>query len=91
MTYPIHLNFGRVREVDPSNGMTSHDFEIVAFNHFGVDFWINQNGGHSTPKEHRGFVNYYFNLWHDTLKHCAKVGSEPCFDSFMGAVAQGDC
>ena len=89
--YNINLNFGRTRQVDAYHGMTTFDFEIVAFKHFGVDFWINQNGGHSTPKEHRGFVNYYFNLWNDSLKHGAKVGAEPCFTSFMCAVSRGEC
>ena len=33
-------------------------------------------------------LNYFYNLWNETLRHAAKVGGgEPCFDSFMAKIA----
>ncbi len=81
--YKLHLNFGRVREVDPCDGMTSHDFDIVAYKWFGIDFWINQEGGHATPKEHSRSVMYYFNLWHETMKQNRKCGQSYDFAAFI--------
>ena len=89
--YSIDLNFGRTRQVDAYHGMTTSDFDIIAYKDFGVDFSIGNDGDHATDFEKKRNVNYYFNLWNDSLRHGAKVGSEPCFTSFMCAVARGDC
>ena len=91
MTYKLNLNFGRSREIDPCNMMTSHDFEIVAFKWFGIDWWINLEGGHATQKEHDGYVMYYFNLWHETMKQNRKCGQSYDFPAYMTAILDGKC
>ena len=91
MTYEIPLNFGRTRVVDPCNGMTALDFSIVAYRNFGLDFWISSGGELAGEYEHRNAVNYYFNLWGDTLKHDNKTGKAHNFDAFMYAILEGNC
>tara|TARA_R110002020_G_scaffold264712_2_gene479400 strand:+ start:573 stop:848 length:276 start_codon:yes stop_codon:yes gene_type:complete len=91
MTYTLQLNFGRSREINPCDMMTSSDFDIVAFKWFGIDFWINQEGGHATQKEHDRSVMYYFNLWHETMKQNRKCGQSYDFPAYMNAILEGKC
>ena len=86
--YNIDLNFGRTRQVDAYNGMTVSDFALIAKNNF--DVVLDDDVLHQKTK-YQSDLLYYYNLWNDSLKHGAKVGAEPCFTSFMCAVARGDC
>ena len=78
------------REVNPYEGMSTGDFDQIAYRHFGYDFWINNDGDCASDKEHDTTLAYYFNLWNDTLKFCSKTGTKPCFKTFMGEVTQGN-
>ena len=81
-TWIIPLNFGRPRVVDPYNGMTVSDFDLVAKEWYEVEFEDERVDGNVSE------LNYFYNLWNDTLRHAAKVGGgEPCFDSFMAKIA----
>ena len=72
MMYEIPLNFGRSQTVDPCNGMTRHQFLIL----------LEQNN--ITLDESRmAEVNYYFNLWGDTMKQDRKSGQTHDFDAFI--------
>ena len=82
------MNFGRTRQVDAYNGMTVSDFAIIAENNF--DLVLDDEVLHQKTK-YLSDLLYYYNLWNDSLRHGAKVGAEPCFTSFMCAVARGDC
>ena len=86
--YNIDLNFGRTRQVDAYNGMSISDFAIIAKNNF--DVVLDDEVLHQKTK-YLSDLLYYYNLWNDSLRHGAKVGAEPCFTSFMCAVARGDC
>ena len=79
-----------IREVNPYEGMSTGDFDQIAYRHFGFDFWINNDGDCASDKEHDTTLAYYFNLWNDTLKFCSKTGTKPCFKTFMGEVTQGN-
>ena len=80
-----------VTNVDPCNGISSHDFDILAYTEFGIDWWINQEGGHATQMEHDRSVMYYFNLWGDTMKQNRKCGQSYDFDAYMNAILEGKC
>ena len=84
-TFIIPVNSGRPKVVDPYIGMTLSDFDLVAKEGYELDLCDKR------PDSGVAELTYYFNLWNDSLRHGAKTGAEPCFDSFMGAVARGDC
>ena len=72
MPYSIPLNFGRERTDDPTNGMNRSDFLIL----------LEQNN--ITLDESRmAEVNYYFNLWADTMKQDRKSGQSHDFDAYI--------
>jgi len=72
-------------QVDPTDGMTSLDFQTIAYRFFGVLLTSERiNGGQSD-------LMYYFNLWHETLKQHRKIRSALCFDEFMTSVKLGKC
>ena len=81
MKQTITLN--TTKEVDPYNGMSTGDFDQITFRYYGYDFWVDGDGDPASDKEHDKALAYYFNLWNDTLKHGAKTGVKPCFDTFM--------
>ena len=62
MTYELPLNFGRSQMVDPCNGMTRHQFLCL----------LEQNGI-SLDESRMHEVNYYFNLWGETLRQDNKM------------------
>ena len=72
MTYSIPLNFGRTKTIDPANGMTRNDFLCL----------LEQNGI-SLDESRMHEVNYYFNLWGDTLKQDNKMGKAHDFPAFI--------
>jgi len=67
-------------KIDPYSGMTLTQFATMCEKY---NLTLDESRLHE--------LKYYFVLWNDTLRHNAKTGAEPCFDSFMGAVARGDC
>jgi|TARA_Y100000310_G_C20028519_1_gene510694 hypothetical protein len=72
MTFEIPLNFGRSQTVDPTNGMTRNQFLCV----------LEQNG--ISLDESRMFeVNYYFNLWDETMKQNRKCGQAYDFGAYI--------
>ena len=78
------------RVVNPYEGMSTGDFDQIAYRYFGYDFWINNDGDCASDKEHDTTLAYYFNLWNDTLKFCRKVNSKANFELFMGAMVSGE-
>ena len=59
-------------QIDPNDGMTRNQFLIL----------LEQNG--ITLDESRmAEVNYYFNLWGDTLRQDNKMGKAHNFDAFI--------
>ncbi len=72
MNYSIPLNFGRTKTIDPANGMTRNDFLCL----------LEQNGI-SLDESRMAEVNYYFNLWGDTLKQDRKSGQTHDFAAFI--------
>ena len=72
MTYSIPLNYGRTKTIDPANGMTRNDFLCL----------LEQNGI-SLDESRMHEVNYYFNLWGDTLKQDRKCGQTHDFDAYI--------
>jgi len=72
-------------QVDPYNGMTAEQFGVIAEQQYETK--LNPYRKNSAQSE----LMYYFCLWGDTLRQCAKHGAEPCFDAFMARVAIGDC
>ena len=80
-TWIIPLDVGPPRVVDPYSGMTVSDFDLVAKEGYEVEFEDERVDGNVSE------LNYFYNLWNDTLKHSAKTGMKPCFDSFMAKIA----
>jgi hypothetical protein len=78
------------RVVNPYEGMSTGDFDQIAYRYFGFDFWINNDGGVASNREHDRAVAYYFNQWNDTLRFCHKVNSKANFELFMGAMVSGE-
>ncbi len=72
MTYSIPLNFGRTKTIDPANGMNRNDFLCL----------LEQNGI-SLDESRMAEVNYYFNLWGDTLRQDRKSGQPHDFAAFI--------
>ena len=72
MTYSIPLNYGRTKTIDPANGMTRNDFLCL----------LEQNGI-SLDESRMHEVNYYFNLWGDTMKQNRKCGQYYDFDAYI--------
>ena len=72
MNYSIPLNFGRTKTIDPANGMNRNDFLCL----------LEQNGI-SLDESRMAEVNYYFNLWGDTLKQDRKSGQTHDFAAFI--------
>ena len=72
MTYSIPLNFGRTKTIDPANGMTRHDFLCL----------LEQNNI-SLDESRMHEVNYYFNLWGDTMKQDRKSGQSHDFAAYI--------
>ena len=72
MTYSIPLNYGRTKTIDPANGMTRNDFLCL----------LEQNGI-SLDESRMHEVNYYFNLWGDTMKQDRKSGQSHDFDAYI--------
>ena len=72
-------------KVDPYNGMTAEQFGVIAKEHYETTLSPHRVKGAQSD------LMYYFCLWHETLQQAAKCGAEPCFDSYMAAVAVGDC
>ena len=72
MNYSIPLNFGRTKTIDPANGMTRNDFLCL----------LEQNGI-SLDESRMHEVNYYFNLWGDTMKQNRKCGQYYDFDAYI--------
>ena len=66
------FDYFRYTEVNPYNGMNRNGFLIL----------LEQNG--ITLDESRmAEVNYYFNLWGDTMKQGRKSGQTHDFDAFI--------
>ena len=72
MTYSIPLNFGRSQPVDPTNGMTRHQFLCL----------LEQNNI-SLDESRMHEVNYYFNLWGETMKQNRKSGQPYDFGAYI--------
>jgi|TARA_B100002003_G_scaffold229720_1_gene239284 hypothetical protein len=72
MNYELPLNFGRSQTVDPTNGMTRHQFLCL----------LEQNNI-SLDESRMAEVNYYFNLWGDTMKQNRKSGQPYDFDAYI--------
>ena len=72
MNYSIPLNFGRTKTIVPANGMTRNDFLCL----------LEQNGI-SLDESRMAEVNYYFNLWGDTLRQDRKSGQPHDFAAFI--------
>ena len=72
MTYSIPLNYGRTRTIDPANGMNRNDFLCL----------LEQNGI-SLDESRMHEVNYYFNLWGETMKQDRKCGQPHDFPAFI--------
>jgi len=68
----IPLNFGRTQMVDPTNGMTRHQFLCL----------LEQNGI-SLDESRMHEVNHYFNLWGDTMKQDRKSGRPHDFVAYI--------
>ena len=72
MNYSIPLNFGRTKTIDPANGMTRNDFLCL----------LEQNNI-SLDESRMHEVNYYFNLWGETMKQNRKCGQSYDFDAYI--------
>ena len=72
MNYSIPLNFGRTKTIDPANGMTRNDF-LCLFEQNNIS--LDESRMHE--------VNYYFNLWGDTMKQNRKCGQSYDFAAFI--------
>ena len=64
-------------QVDPSDGMTSLDFQTIAYRFFGVLLKSGRDGYGPSP------LMYFFNLWHETMKQNRKCGQSYDFNAFM--------
>ena len=72
MNYELPLNFGRSQPVDPTNGMTRNQFLCL----------LEQNNI-SLDESRMHEVNYYFNLWGETMKQNRKSGQPHDFDAYI--------
>ena len=64
-------------QVDPTDGMTSLDFQTIAYRFFGVLLTSERiNGGQSA-------LMYFFCLWHETMKQNRKCQQSYDFDAYM--------
>ena len=61
-----------VTQINPYDGMTRNGFLIL----------LEQNGI-SLDESRLAEVNYYFNLWGDTMKHNRKCGQYYDFDAYI--------
>ena len=62
------------------NPMNRNDF-ITALEHNNISLY--------ESRLHE--VNYYFNLWSDTMRHDNKVGATHDFNAYMNAILDGEC
>ena len=72
MTYEVPLNFGRRQTIDPANGMTRHQF-LCLLAQYNIS--LDESRMHE--------VNYYFNVWGDTVKHNRDWNITPDFNAFI--------
>jgi hypothetical protein len=64
-------------QVDPTDGMTSLDFQTIAYRFFGVLLSSTRIGGGQSP------LMYFFNLWHETMKQNRKCSQSYDFNAYM--------
>ena len=72
MTNKIPLKFANSQAINPANGMSRNGFLILL-----------EENGITLDESRMAEVNYYFNLWGDTLKFDNKTGKAHNFGAFI--------